>query len=261
MRLHPALLARGASDEISWGHDVFFRFVPAAHTLVRGVDGKRLRRHSADSTLPPLWPTGSSSGWLPSIPARSFSAGPSDSTSRWTPCPPRFSSRPARRYSRFWIWRSPSEHQWDSNPPEHVAAQRTLRPPRTPAALDSLSPSAYTRRFALTWAAQTGLSCSVRLRAHVLRPIPRRDLRCDLRTETPQTWPSPRHDRLGSRIVNLSRLQASLDVAARVLAPSVEALDTPLEPPTSRSEFGVCYSALRRLPRRDLHPLETNGRK
>ena len=90
MRLRPALLARRASDEISWGHDVFFRSVPAAHTLVRGVDGKRLRRHSADSTLPPLWPTGSSSGWLPSIPARSFSASPSDSTSRWTPCPPRF---------------------------------------------------------------------------------------------------------------------------------------------------------------------------
>ena len=45
-----------------------------------------------------------------------------------------------------------------------------------------------------------------------------------------QTWPSPRHDRLGSRIVNLSRLQASLDVAARGLAPSVEALDTPLGP-------------------------------
>src|SRR5262249_20521785 len=112
--------------EISWGHDMFFRSVPAAHTLVRGVDGKRLHRHSADSTLPPLWPTGSSSGWLPSIPARSFSASPSDSTSRWTPCPPRRVSRPARRYPRFWIWRSPSEHQWDFNPPEHVAAQRTL---------------------------------------------------------------------------------------------------------------------------------------
>src|SRR4030095_10783667 len=116
-----------ASDEIPWGHAVLFRSVPPAHTLVRGVNGIRLRRHSADSTLPPLWPTGSSSGWLPSIPARSFSAGPSDSTSRWTPCPPRFRSRPARRYPRLWIWCSPSEHQWDFNPPEHVTAQRTLR--------------------------------------------------------------------------------------------------------------------------------------
>jgi len=78
--------------------------------------------------LSPQWPTGSSSGWLPSIPARSFSASPSDSTSRWTPCPPRSASRPARRYPRHWIWCSPSEHQWDFNPPEHIAAQRTLRP-------------------------------------------------------------------------------------------------------------------------------------
>jgi hypothetical protein len=133
-----------------------------------------------------------------------------------------------------------------------------LRPPRTPAAHDALSPSAYTHRCAATTAAQTGLSCSVRLPAHVLRPLPRRDLRHDLRTETPQTWPSPRRDRLGSRVVNLSRLQASLQVAARVLAPSVEALDTPPGPSGSRPMPGVCYSALRRLPRRDLHPLETN---
>ena len=138
-------------------------------------------------------------------------------------------------------------------------ASSLLRSPRTPAAPRSFSPVAYTSGVAVTSAAQTGLSCSVPLRARVLRPIPRRDQRCvRLRTETRQTWPSPRHDRLGSRIVNLSRLQASLDVAARVLAPSVEALDTPLGPPASRPMPGVCYSALRRLPRRDLHPLELN---
>jgi hypothetical protein len=38
--------------------------------------------------LSPLWPTGSSMGWLPSITARNFSSCPSDSISRWTPCPP-----------------------------------------------------------------------------------------------------------------------------------------------------------------------------
>jgi hypothetical protein len=108
-----------------------------------------------------------------------------------------------------------------------------------------------------TWAAQTGLSCSASLRARVLRPLPRRDLRrVHLRTGAPQTWPSPRHDRLGSRVVNLSRLQASLDVAARVLALSVETFDTPLEPQDSHPALGICYSALRRLPRRDLHPWE-----
>ena len=106
---------------------MLFRSVPPAHTLVRGVDGSRLRRHTADSTWPPLWPTGSSSGWPPSITARSFSSSPSDSTSRWTPCPPRPPSPgPARHYPRFRIWRPPSERQGDFNPPEHVAAWHTV---------------------------------------------------------------------------------------------------------------------------------------
>ena len=87
---------------------------------------------------------------------------------------------------------------------------------------------------------------------------PPRPARVLLRTGARRTSPSPRHDRLGSRVVNLSRLQASLDVAARVLAPSEEALDTPLGPHDSPHVPGVCYSALRCLPRRDLHPLETN---
>lgn len=50
-------------------------------------------------------------------------------------------------------------------------------------------------------------------------------------------------------------------IAARVLAPSKEALDTPLGPRGSHRAPGVCYSALRRLPRRDLHPLEQNSVK
>jgi hypothetical protein len=58
----------------------------------------------------------------------------------------------------------------------------------------------------------------------------------------------------------VTRLQASRDVAARGLAPSEEALDTPLGPPGSLPVPGVCYSALRRLPRRDLHPLEPNDK-
>src|SRR5690348_3046654 len=48
---------------------------------------------NADSTLPHLGPTGSSGGCPPSITARYFSAGPSDSTLRWTPCPPKYSKR------------------------------------------------------------------------------------------------------------------------------------------------------------------------
>ena len=156
------------------------------------------------------------------------------------------------------------DHRRDPSLPSRCSSRGSalLRSPRTPAAPRSTSPSAYTSHVAPTRAVQTGLSCSVPLRVHVLRPVPRRDLpRVFLRTEARETWPSPRHERLGSRVVTVSRLQASLDVAARGLAPSVEALDTPLGPPGSLPMPGVCYSALRRLPRRDLHPLERNSVK
>jgi hypothetical protein len=83
------------------------------------------------------------------------SSCPSDSTSRWTPCPPedcrrwlqvrlgciRLSLscpfrlhhtflllRPARHYPRFRIWHPSSGRQRDLNPPEQRAAQRTIRP-------------------------------------------------------------------------------------------------------------------------------------
>src|SRR6516164_1956077 len=112
--------------------------------------------HTAGSTLSHLWPTGSSSRYHPSIAARYFSSCPSDSTSRWTPCPPEklqvggFRSalaclrlslscpfrlrhtfhllRPARHYPRVWIWRPSFERQRDFNPPEQRAAQRTVWP-------------------------------------------------------------------------------------------------------------------------------------
>jgi hypothetical protein len=102
--------------------------------------------------LPHLGPTGSS--WVsPSITARYFSSCPSDPTTRWTPCPPKYYQqwlqvrlgciqlspscpfrrlhtfcflRPARYYPRFWTWRSSFERQRDFNPPEQRAAQRAL---------------------------------------------------------------------------------------------------------------------------------------
>ena len=104
--------------------------------------------------MPHLGPTGSSSGQPPSITARYFSSYPSDSTSRWTPCPPEYCKerlqvhlgciqlspscpfrllhtssllRPARHYSRLWIQRPSSGRRRDFNPPEQRAAQRTLR--------------------------------------------------------------------------------------------------------------------------------------
>ncbi len=102
--------------------------------------------------MPHLWPTGSS--WVsPSIAARYFSSGPSDSISRWTPCPPKHSEqwlqlrlgcirlspscpfrrvhtfcspRPARNYPRFWIWHPSFGRQRDLNPPDQRAARRAL---------------------------------------------------------------------------------------------------------------------------------------
>src|SRR5437016_75555 len=98
-----------------------------------------------------LWPTGSSLG-DPLITARNFSSCPSDSISRWTPCPPEPASggfRSALAVSdfrlrarldvsipstspaseafkpRFWIQCSSFEHRRDFNPPDQRAAQRT----------------------------------------------------------------------------------------------------------------------------------------
>ena len=48
---------------------------------------------------------------------------------------------------------------------------------------------------------------------------------------------------------------ASLDVAARTLAPSVEAFDAPLRPRRSLSVPGACYRTVRLLSGRDSHPL------
>ena len=137
-----------------------------------------------------------------------------------------------------------------------------LRSPRTPAAQRPLSPSAYAGRLASTKAAQTGLSCSARILGHVPLPLPREDSTGFLlRSRARRASPSPRHDRLGSSIVPLSGLQDSLDVAARDLAPSVEAFDAALRLRGSRPSPAACYRALRRLPGRDLHPLDACSTK
>ena len=93
-------------------------------------------------------------------------------------------------------------------------------PLRTP----PISPSAYTGAPCPDAAAQTGLSCSAPLLAHVLRPIPRRDH--PQRSGLPRGGCCLRRDMSGSApgLCHLSRLQASLHVAARVLAPRCTAL-------------------------------------
>jgi len=111
-----------------------------------------LRPHSADSTLPHLWPT-CSSGISPirlqpdtspqtlRIPDRSGHPVLRDTPSNWLQvrlgcfrlspaCPFRLLhtlllSRPARHYPRFWIQRPSSERRGDFNPHDSCAAQRT----------------------------------------------------------------------------------------------------------------------------------------
>ena len=65
--------------------------------------------------------------------------------------------------------------------PARYAARRSavLRPPRTPAALRQISPSAYTPGLCPTQAKQTGLSCSGPDYAHVPPSVPRRTRQAD----------------------------------------------------------------------------------
>jgi hypothetical protein len=83
-------------DEPSWGHVQIFRTVPPAHTLVRRV-GKSAFAAIVPARPCPAFGRPVHHGVAPSITARYFSSSPSDSTSRWTPCPPVVS----RQYTRL----------------------------------------------------------------------------------------------------------------------------------------------------------------
>ena len=130
--------------------------------------------------------------------ARYFSAYPSDSASRRTPCPPKFgerwlqvrlacfglspscpkrllhtflSLRPARRYPRLWIQRSSSERRRDFNPPDLGAAQRTLRIDPSQCSASVLSPHGFRRlSFSLDIGA-TGSCSSTQKPVMASRPL------------------------------------------------------------------------------------------
>ena len=71
---------------------MFFRTVPPAITLVRWVNENAFVSEVQTRPCPTLGrPV--HLGLSPSITARYFSSCPSDSTSRWTPCPPKYSKR------------------------------------------------------------------------------------------------------------------------------------------------------------------------
>jgi len=73
--------------ESSWGHTPIFHTVPPANTLVRWVDENAFA--SIVQARPyPTFGRPVRHGMAPSTTARYFSSNPSDSTSRWTPCPP-----------------------------------------------------------------------------------------------------------------------------------------------------------------------------
>ena len=74
-------------DEPSWGRVQIFRTVPLANTLVRRV-GKNAFAAIVPARPCPVFGRPIRHGVAPSTTARYFSASPSDSTSRWTPCPP-----------------------------------------------------------------------------------------------------------------------------------------------------------------------------
>jgi hypothetical protein len=118
------------------------------------VEPSCLRLHSAGSTIPHLWPTGSSWGCLPSITTRWFSASPADPASRRAPCPPESCMRwlqvplgcvrlsPVCPCRVLHTCLSPagealpppldinlgSQVEWDFNPPDTCAARHTLCP-------------------------------------------------------------------------------------------------------------------------------------
>src|SRR5262249_49980702 len=144
-------------DESSWGHVMIFCTVPSANTLIRWVDERRLRPHSAGSTCPHLRPTGSSWGDPHRLrPGTSPQAlripphggPPPPGVTRGGSRPPLdvsgfrlrarvgfsipASPRPARNYPRFRIRRLSSGRRRDLNPPDHHAAQRTLWDRPTP---------------------------------------------------------------------------------------------------------------------------------
>ena len=73
--------------EVSWGHVWLFRTVPSAHTLMRWVDGNAFAPIVRARPCP-IFGRPVHHGIAPSITARYCSSYPSDSTSRWTPCPP-----------------------------------------------------------------------------------------------------------------------------------------------------------------------------
>jgi hypothetical protein len=67
--------------------------VPSAITLVRWVNENAFVSETQTRPCPTFGRPVHLGGLSPSITARYFSAGPSDSTSRWTPCPPKYSKR------------------------------------------------------------------------------------------------------------------------------------------------------------------------
>ena len=73
--------------EFSWGHALFFHTVPSANTLVQWVNENAFA--SIVQARPcPTFGRPVRLRMAPSTTARYFSAYPSDSISRWTPCPP-----------------------------------------------------------------------------------------------------------------------------------------------------------------------------
>jgi len=138
-----------------------------------------------------------------------------------------------------------------------------LRAPRTPSRHGRISPSAYTRRLRPTWAIEEGLPSSASGCPCVLSSIPRKrpaSLRCS------EAVSCLRHDMTGSAaspfgFISHGAAKFTLSYSARRFAPLARDPTASAGPLTLRigavisATPGACYAALRRLPRRDSHPL------
>ncbi len=120
----------------------------------------------------------------------------------------------------------------------------------------------YAHGLRPTGAAETGLSCSTPFCRNVPPPLPR-----GAPTRSPDcnagcAWPSPRHDRLGApkhlSADILTRLARRSPYCGPLRRSLLRGSRRSARPRASRPRTGPCYSALRRLPRRDLHPWTTH---
>jgi hypothetical protein len=224
-----------------------------------------------------LWPTGSSLGWPPRLrpgtspqtlqipprgghPVLRLSHGQNTNlgTSPWQypsfpiSCPFRVLlirvPRPARRYSRLWIWRPSSERQRDFNPPNPDAAQHTLQAcPSTQTA----EPAPHGVLVESHDLSPLGLPVfrDISLYRHAIATTPAEPWR-SCRSISPRRRPSPRSSWVGFRGAFFEACSAFTRVTACLLAasPKSDSFHRRLRRLRYLHRRSDCYRLERQLP-------------